>query len=145
MNESLSREVQSRRAAQAALEKREREVERLQREISAYKVPLCLGMIDRAMGTYPSLRTRVGTMHWASAPDGSGEGGVQEAVRKSGQVEHLVHTKRNDSSSRSRVDCAAQDRSLGVLELVYVRYVLNCPGVRSPAGRERSITACKST
>ena len=40
MNESLSREVQSRRAAQAALEKREREVERLQREISAYKVPL---------------------------------------------------------------------------------------------------------
>lgn len=40
MNESLSREVQSRRAAQAALGKRDREVERLQREISAYKVLL---------------------------------------------------------------------------------------------------------
>lgn len=39
MNESLGREVQSRRAAQAALGKRERDVERLQGEVAAYKVP----------------------------------------------------------------------------------------------------------
>lgn len=38
MNESLGREVQSRRAAQAALGKRDREVERLQGEVAAYKV-----------------------------------------------------------------------------------------------------------
>ena len=39
MNESLGREVQSRRAAQVELGKRERDVERLHREVAAYKVP----------------------------------------------------------------------------------------------------------
>lgn len=40
MSESLRREMQSRRAAQAALGKRERDVERLQGEVAALKVLL---------------------------------------------------------------------------------------------------------
>lgn len=38
MNESLGREVRSRRAAQLALEKRDRDVERLEGEVAAFKV-----------------------------------------------------------------------------------------------------------
>lgn len=40
MNESLSKEVKSRRAAQVALGKRDREVERLQGLVAAFKVTL---------------------------------------------------------------------------------------------------------
>lgn len=41
MHETLGREVRSRRAAQAALGKRDREVERLQEKVAAYKVLYC--------------------------------------------------------------------------------------------------------
>ncbi len=76
MNESLSREVQSRRAAQAALGKREREVERLQREVSAYKVRVGLtgpgGMSENSV-----LGSRAGQARLAGLQGGTGMGGLQ--------------------------------------------------------------------